>query len=473
MENIPKGKTTAFKKQSTTSNLVVSSNDLVHAKYHMTLWQKRLFAFAISQIKREDHEFTWQRIHYAELVNYFEASGGKKAYEAIKEAPKHLDMTIEVPYRDEKGNLRYAFLKVLNGYTTPSDEGTRNQYIELKFNDELRPHLLTLKSRFMGYDLINVKGLRSVYSVRIFELLKSHEFQREVTFEVDYLREILQLKDSYKLYTDFRRNVIEKAQKDMLEKCDIIFEFQEVKSGNKIASLIFTILPNKTRKVETELELSPDTIIKGILPALGESMSEVVNHSSDPEHLVINFWGVNEVVYKNIKKEHTIEEIQQAIRVTQRKISSGEVGNKAGFFVAALQNKFTDEEELKEQKKLKVQDQKVRLAQLDAEMNTISEAFWKKVVSRVRILTESDPIITERAIEALKSNTHPLVRSKIQSLGQDAKIEDFRRDEYLREKVLDEIIKQNPDTFSPLYKILEEEQRYVKAEIEGIRKSFV
>ena len=474
MEKPSKHKTAAPKKTTTPTTLVVSSNDLVHAKYHMTLWQKRLFAFAVSQLKREDREFTWQRIHYSDLINYFEAGGGKKAYDAIREAPKHLDMTIEVPYRDEKGNLRYAFLKVLNGYTMPGDEGSRNQYVEIKFNDDLRPHLLALKDRFMGYDLTNVKRLRSVYSVRIFELLKSHEFQREVTLDVDYLREILQLQDSYRLYTDFRRNVIDKAQSDMREECDITFEYTEIKKGNKVVTLVFTILPNKDRRVAEIhefplLDLEPDSLMVEDKPILGEMETDADAFYAELEPLVVLHWGVAASNLAKLLKTYPADEIRRAMRVTKRKIASGEVGNKAGFFMAAVHNKFTDEEEAREQKKKMAQAQKTRLIELEAEANTLSEAFRKNVFNLVRSLTDSNPGITERAIGALKQNTHPLVRSKILSLGAAATIEDYRRDEYLREKVIDEIIRQNPNDFDPVYKEYQEKQQQIMLEYEQLK----
>ncbi|MFN4255008.1 MAG: replication initiation protein [Saprospiraceae bacterium] len=456
------------------SAIVVSSNDLAHAKYSMTLWQKRLFAFAVSRLRREDREFSWQRIYYSELINYFEAGGGKKAYDAIREAPRQLDMTIEVPYRDEHGHLRYAFLKILSGYTIPAEEGERNQYVDLKFNDDLRPHLLALKERFMGYDLTNVKRLRSVYSIRIYELLKSHQFQGRVEFSVSYLRSILQLEDSYRLYADFRRNVIDKARSDMREACDIEFDYEEIKKSNRVESLMFVIRENTDFNARTAAEAKPletpshDGAGEGGVPA-NPALAAPDGVYAELESLVVHSWGVSPARFAQLLEEHPADDIRRAVRVTKRKAATGEVGNKAGFFVSAIQKGFTDEAEAREQKKQKTAETARRLAALEQESAAVSEAFRREVFSIIRQLTEADETVAARAIDALRASAHPLIRSKIAGLGPTPKVDDFRHDEYLREKVIDEIIRQHPAQFEAAYADFQAQQRRITDEMARVR----
>ncbi len=459
------------------SPLVVSSNDLVHAKYSMSLWQKRLFAYAVSQIRREDREFGYLRIYYSELLNYYEASGGKKAYDAIREAPKQLDATIEVPYRDEEGYFRYAYLKLLSGYTVAGDDGERNQYVELKFNDDLRDHLLALRERFLSYELENVRRLRSVYSIRIFELLKSHQFQHSVEFRVDYLREILQITDAYKLYSDFRRNVIDKAQKDLAESCDIYFQYQEIKRANKVEAIRFSIFSQEGRwqKIEAEKSRASKTAASEarnpkseIQNRVGEEAEKAASASAF-ELLVVGEWGVSKSVFDSILKENGEKAIERAVRVTQRRAASGEVESKAAFFVAAAKKGFMDETELRSEKRKKAEAAAPRIAHLEQQSAELSQTFGKRLFGITAELTSSDARVTERAIEALQKSSHPLVRSKIAALGTDATIDDYRRDEYLRERVLDEIIRQNPVHFDPVYREFQEKQLEIEAELKRLR----
>ncbi len=441
----------------------------------MTLWQKRLFAFAVSRLRREDREFSWQRIYYSELINDFEAGGGKKAYDAIREAPRQLDMTIEVPYRDEHGHLRYAFLKILSGYTVPAEEGERNQYVDLKFNDDLRPHLLALKERFMGYDLTNVKRLRSVYSIRIYELLKSHQFQGRVEFSVGYLRSILQLEDSYRLYADFRRNVIDKARSDMREACDIEFDYEEIKKANRVESLVFVIRENAHFNARLAAEAKPpetpderDRVGEG-LASEKTSVTVADGIYAELESLVVHSWGVSPARFAQLLEEHPADDIRRAVRVTKRKAATGEVGNKAGFFVSAIQKGFTDETEVREQKKQRTAETARRLAVLEQESAAISERFRREIFTIIRQLTETDPAITVGAIDALRASAHPLIRSKIAGLGPQPNVDDFRHDEYLREKVIDEIIRQHPAKFEAVYADFRAQQQRITDEIAQMR----
>ena len=84
------------------SNLVVSSNDLVHAKYDLSLWQKRVFVYAISQLEKDHTDFEPIKMDIKDIIKFFKASDGALAYNAIIEAPKSLDKTIEVPYITQK-----------------------------------------------------------------------------------------------------------------------------------------------------------------------------------------------------------------------------------------------------------------------------------------------------------------------------------------------------------------------------------
>ena len=50
--------------------------------------------------------------------------------------------------------------------------------------------------------------------------------------------------DTYKLYADFKKKTIVVAQKELKEKTDICFEFEEIKIGRKIVEINFVILKN-------------------------------------------------------------------------------------------------------------------------------------------------------------------------------------------------------------------------------------
>ena len=62
------------------------------------------------------------------------------------------------------------------------------------------------------YQFENVIALSSVYAIRIYELCKQYEKLKERTVLVADLKEILEIKDKYKKYNDFKKYVLSIAE---------------------------------------------------------------------------------------------------------------------------------------------------------------------------------------------------------------------------------------------------------------------
>jgi plasmid replication initiation protein len=338
------------------SNLVVSSNDLVHAKYDLTLWQKRVFVYAISQLQKETKEFDPIRMYVADIIKFFKGSDGKKTYSTIIEAPKSLDTTLEIPYISEEGNLRYGYIKLLKNYTIPGDDEDVNQYIELCFNNDLRPHLLELKEKFLKYDIKNIVDLQSTYSFRMFEILKSYEYRKEVEFEIDYLREVLEAKNIYKSFKDFKKRIIDKAKEDLLKFCDIRFTYVEKKAfkGKKVESLIFTITkndPSAPPKTEADVAIeNSNDIVIDVLVKDENADKDALFLKYTP--IIITDFGVSPSVFLKLLESHSEKDVIQAIDLTKSERSKGHVKNVAGFFVEALKKGFQSQETIQKKKEI-------------------------------------------------------------------------------------------------------------------------
>lgn len=73
--------------------------------------------------------------------------------------------------------------------------------------------------------------------------MKSYEFQGTHTFELDELKRLLMVEDvkSYNRFPDFRRFVLEKAQKEINEITDINIYFDTITKGKKVVKVKFRI----------------------------------------------------------------------------------------------------------------------------------------------------------------------------------------------------------------------------------------
>ena len=388
--------------------LIVSSNDLVHAKYDMSLWEKRVFTYAIMHIGKGDTEFKVMRFKIYDIIKFFQVGRGAKVYEIIREVPKKLDKAIEVPYLNEKGNLRYGYVRLLKSYTLPGDNDEENQYIELCFNDDLKKDLLELRDKFTLYDSKNIIGLQSVYSFRFFELLKSYEFRREIELEVRYLRDFLKLGEKYEAFKDFRTNIIEKAQTDFKENCDIIFDFEPKKSGNKFTSIVFKIQKNKKFKPEPitlKLEKSTSTPVLTEISIKNDIKSDDDNFFTLLD-VVVNSFGVSSKVFKMLYDNFSAEQIQQAIKVTEKMVQTKKVDNVAGYFVEAVRQGFKDtttqkaETDKKKNEKAKQQEAAQKKAEVDK--TNLKRAAYEKDKKDILTRVAVEPAFAQKVIDNIR-----------------------------------------------------------------------
>lgn len=90
--------------------------------------------------------------------------------------------------------------------------------------------------------------LSSNYSIRLYQLFKEYEKLTKRTFTVEELQELLQVPKSLKVYSNFKEKVLKVAEKELIENCDIFFEYEEIKQGRKVTEILFRIKPNEEIK---------------------------------------------------------------------------------------------------------------------------------------------------------------------------------------------------------------------------------
>jgi len=108
---------------------------------------------------------------------------------------------------------------------------------------------LELKEKFTSYQLENVVRLNSVYSIRIYELLKQYERIRKRKLTLEELRYFLGIeKDKYIQYGHLKNKVLLVAQKEINEKTDIQFTFNEIKQEPSISYITGSLYGDKSIK---------------------------------------------------------------------------------------------------------------------------------------------------------------------------------------------------------------------------------
>jgi len=144
---------------------------------------------------------------------------------------------MEIPL--ENGDfLQVAWLASARYYTGQGE-------VAVTFAPALTPYLLQLKSKFTSIELKHILAFKSLYSIRIYELMKSCLFRGGIEIEMEELREMFGLEAKLKKASQFRERVLEKAKQEINEHSDLVMNFQELKVGRKIGFIRFSVATHK------------------------------------------------------------------------------------------------------------------------------------------------------------------------------------------------------------------------------------
>lgn len=155
-------------KVNTKNELIVQHNSLIEAHYCLTLQEKRLMCWLISQIKSTDNDFKEHVLSVKEFACLIEVKGDH-LYKVLNEVTTKLMKRIIIIKGTD--NKDFKKLSLLCGAEYQSNKGI----IKLNFHPHLKPYILQLKEKFTRTKLVDVLSLRSIYSIRIYELLKQYE----------------------------------------------------------------------------------------------------------------------------------------------------------------------------------------------------------------------------------------------------------------------------------------------------------
>ena len=225
---------------------VKKADVVVKARYKLNSLSLKFITTLISSIKKDDgvsQLYVFKVKEFKELAKLKR----KDLYWAIKESLKEL---LEKPLYIPKGKNKDENSFLMMNWVSSAEYKDGEGIIEFEISNKLRPYLLEAKEKFLKYRLENILPLTSSYSIRIYEILKDwyevnsrYGNKTEKNIKIDELRDILEIPKSYR-FNDIKRFILNKTKTDLEKHTDIIFDFEEIKTGKKITHLKITIQDN-------------------------------------------------------------------------------------------------------------------------------------------------------------------------------------------------------------------------------------
>lgn len=215
------------------NSVVRKSNWLITASYKLTLNEQRLVLVAIAKIPFDAVEIKRRVVVTAkEMLDCFPDIGEKHVYEEMEKSSENLFnrwIRIEDPNQIEK--FRWISAKLIY----KKGEGR----VGFSFSPEILPYLQQLKEQFTKYRLGDISSLKSIYSIRLFEMLMQFQNTTIVLIDLNNFKERLGISEKYPVFKDLRRWVIEPAVKELNQKSHFNITFRGVREGRAIKKLEF------------------------------------------------------------------------------------------------------------------------------------------------------------------------------------------------------------------------------------------
>lgn len=216
---------------------IVKRNDLIqHSRYHLSAQEQKIVLYLISKIQPNDDDFKLYKFEiqdFCKVCGIDSTSGGN--YILLKDSIKKLsDKSIWVKLDNGKETL-------LRWIEKPYiDEN--NGIIEIRLDKDMKPYLLQLKEKFTTYSLYFTLAMKSKYSIRLYELLKSYQNLNQCEFELEHLKSLLAA-ENYDIFANFKIKVLDIALREINAYGDISASYELGKQGRKFHKIKFFIKP--------------------------------------------------------------------------------------------------------------------------------------------------------------------------------------------------------------------------------------
>lgn len=243
---------------------VVKLNDIVQkARYKLDLVQQKTIMYLISKIdSMKDVEFQDITVEIKDLCEIMGIKYNGKNVKDLKNALQKLSdksMWVELGDKDDTITL----MRWLDRVSIKRGRGT----VTVRFDELMAPYLLKIQERFVQYKLVNVLPMKSQYSLRLYELIKSHEEQGRWDVELDDLKRLLFLEpNTYERYDVFRLRILDAAILEICNFTDLMVSFTPKRRNRKIVALTFEMCAPDSYTEYSRRQINQDTVLDN-LPA--------------------------------------------------------------------------------------------------------------------------------------------------------------------------------------------------------------
>ena len=269
------------------NDLVVMDNAVINAAYELSVNEQRLILSAMAQIPKGEpvdakHAYCVTRDDFIRLgvhpdtvareirtaskdlmkkSLFIDTEVGELEFHWLSEVlryDKNAEEKLKAKYPNPEDYSKY--IQMLRAYNLmdslmPSDDD--NVVVRLVFNERIVPFLSELRKNFTQFNIEDVAGFSSSYSMRIYQAMMQFKSTGYRKIKLTDLRYMLALGDKYEATKDLKVRVIDTAVNEINEKSPYKVTYKMLKTGRKFTHLELNFKKKKT-EVDTNRNVQRD-----------------------------------------------------------------------------------------------------------------------------------------------------------------------------------------------------------------------
>lgn len=225
-------------------SVVKKSNLMIRkARYSLSLQQQKVLCYLIAHLSENDTHETEKIFDIKAFYDFMEVNN--KDYDKVRQALKTL---ADKSWWIQTENCTDILVRFLNTVKTNKRSGKAR----IKFHEDILPYLQQLKTQYTTYKIYYIMTMKSQYSIRLYELLKSVAGKELWYFDIDELRQIFMCEEKYDRVNDFKKRIIEPSIEEINNKTDLNVTYEYFTEGKKIVGIEFYI---SYKSVEDRLDV--------------------------------------------------------------------------------------------------------------------------------------------------------------------------------------------------------------------------
>ena len=301
------------------SVVVFQHNNLIEARYSLTLQEKKIILWLTSKIQPNDQDFKKHTLSVKEFMDLVGLTGHANYKELQKIT---LGLMKKVLVIKEPDKQRITQVSWISSARYEEGEG----FIRLSFAPEMNPFLLQLKDRFTTISMTDIMQFKSIHAIRIYELLKQYKDIGERTLSIDEIKGHCGVKDKLRKYDHFEKKLLLISQREINAKSDIRFEFERIKHSRKIVAIKFIISKNK----DYELRNNPQ-----------KQLCETKR--KPPLYYQLEEFGLSKRIISTLMKDYETQTIENAIKCVEIQVTKTLVHNPKAMLLTAIKENWNPE----------------------------------------------------------------------------------------------------------------------------------